>query len=414
MDERKGDDVAFFSRFFAANSILLREMPRPARVAVLVLFAASLADGVPMPFFALWAHREAGIPVAAIGLLLGCYAGGELLATPFVGGIADRIGRRPVLLASTAGVGIGFLLLYLARGVPAAAISLILIGVFESVLHPTAFAVIADAMPAAKVRNGFAPARAASSVGRVAGPAAGALLVRWSLGLVFVGSAVSLLVGTLAVAAFLPETRTANSASEDDDDDLMAITAVFRDRKLAGLLVPVAVIEVASSWIETVLPLHATDTAILTPTGVGFLFAYAGLLAVLFQMPITQAIAKVPAFSVVTISGGCMVLAFASLLVSPALVFLILAVTLLELAQILFGPLVQTIVTELAPDGARATYMAAFSTVNDLKDTAGPAIGMYLYAVLAGLPWLVGMPVALVAAIVLARAARRHEAASVA
>ena len=60
--------------------------------------------------------EDAGIPTEYIGLLLGCYAGGELLATPFVGGIADRVGRRPVLLISTAGVGAGFLLLYLTRG----------------------------------------------------------------------------------------------------------------------------------------------------------------------------------------------------------------------------------------------------------------------------------------------------------
>src|SRR6204780_369551 len=101
-----------------------------------------------MPFFALWAHKDAGIPVEYIGLLLGCYAGGELLATPFVGGIADRVGRRPVLLASTTGVGFGFLLLFMVHGAFAIAAALIVIGVFESVLHPTASTVIADVVPA--------------------------------------------------------------------------------------------------------------------------------------------------------------------------------------------------------------------------------------------------------------------------
>ena len=88
----------------------------PARIGLFLFFVASVADGTLMPFFALWAHNDAGIPIEYIGLLLGCYAGGELLATPFVGGIADRVGRRPVLLVSTAGVGLGFLLLFFARG----------------------------------------------------------------------------------------------------------------------------------------------------------------------------------------------------------------------------------------------------------------------------------------------------------
>jgi DHA1 family tetracycline resistance protein-like MFS transporter len=53
--------------------------------------------------------------------------------------------------------------------------------------------------------------------------------------------------------------------------------------------------------------------------------------------------------------------------------------------------------------------MAAFSTVQDLRDAAGPAIGTALYAAAATLPWLVGMPVVLVASLTLAFAARRHE-----
>ena len=94
------------SNIFASTLALLRDSPKPARVGLFLFFVAGLADGVLLPFFALWAQKDAGIPTEYIGLLLGCYAGGELLATPFVGGIADRVGRRPVLLVSTAGVGV--------------------------------------------------------------------------------------------------------------------------------------------------------------------------------------------------------------------------------------------------------------------------------------------------------------------
>ena len=135
--------VRFFKSFASAITTFGRA-PGAARVGMVLFFAAAVADGILMPFFALWAHKVAGIPIEFIGLLLGCYAGGELLATPFVGGIADRIGRRPVLLVSTCGVGCGFVLLYVVHGAFAVAASLIIIGVFESVLHPTASTVIAE------------------------------------------------------------------------------------------------------------------------------------------------------------------------------------------------------------------------------------------------------------------------------
>jgi MFS family permease len=404
--------VAAISNFLSSSIALLRAAPRPARVGLFLFFAAGLADGVLVPFFALWAQQEAGISTQYIGLLFGCYAGGELLATPFVGGIADRVGRRPVLIVSTAGVGVGFLLLYLLHGVAMTAIALLVIGMFESVLHPTAATVIADVVPADRRRSHFALTRMMSNAGAMIGPAIGAALAMWSLGLVFCGAGACLLLGTLAVALLLPETlirKTSGDDAEDDDDDLMALTAVFRDRKLAALLVPIAVLEIALSFIEAVTPLYANNAGTLTPSGVGLLFTYAGALGVLFQLPVTQASERWSAFRIVLVSGLGQALAFSCLLASTALPFLIGAVTLLALSGMLVRPLTQTIVTELAPASSRATYMAAFATVGDLKDAVGPAIGTYLYAIAATLPWLVGLPAAALAAAALALTVRRHE-----
>ena len=394
---------------------LLRDLPRPARVSLFLFFVAGLADGVLMPFFALWAQQDAGIPIEYIGLLLGCYAGGELLATPFVGGIADRVGRRPVLLISTAGVGIGFVLLYLTRGVVMAALSLIIIGMFESVLHPTAATVIADVIPADARRKHFALMRVMANIGTTVGPALGAVLALWSLGLVFFGAGAALLSGALTVAVFLSETWPKSGAKggedgEDDDDGLSALSAAFRDRRVAALLVPVAILGIGSSWIEAVTPLYAHDAGALTPSGIGLLFTYAGALSALFQLPLTQASARLSGFAIVVGGGVAQALAFACLVVSPALPLLVAAVTLAAVAEMLSRPLTQAIVSELAPSNAQATYMAAFSVVGDLKDAAGPAIGTYLFAIAARLPWLIGVPMALAASFALAFAARRHEA----
>lgn len=392
----------------------IRAAPAGARAALFLFFAASAADGALLPFFALWAHNDAGIPLQYIGLLLGCYAAGELVATPLIGGIADRIGRRPTLLASTLGVGLGFILLFFARGAFVIAAALITIGLFESVLHPTAGAVIADTAPADRRRDYFALRRMASNAGDVAGPAVGAVLALWSLHLVFFGAAAVLLAGTAVVAAFLPETLRRRSTGDDGEDEeeesLFALTAAFRDRRLAGLLIAVAGLEIAVSWIEAVMPLYANMAGTLTASGVGLLFTYAGALGVVFQLPVTQATKAMSGFATVVASGAVQALAFVCLLISPALALLIAAVTLLAFARMLSGPLAQVIVAELAPPRAQATYQAAFSVVFDLKDAAGPAIGTWLYAISAMLPWGSGIVASLAASLALAMAAHRHEA----
>jgi MFS family permease len=395
-----------------------RGTPRTAFIGLVLFFLAGFADGAMMPFFALWAQKEAGIDTQYIGLLLACYAGGELLATPVVGGIADRVGRRPVLLVSTAGVGSGFLLLYLAPGIMAAALSLILIGIFESVLHPTILTIFADTVAADRLRHQFALARVVSNAGHIAGPAIGALLALRSLGTVFLGCGGALLLGALIVATFLPETwekgKVGEGGQDDDEESLAGLLPAFRDRRLAALLLWFMLLQISGSWIEAVLPLYAHNSGALSSSEVGLLFTYGAALIVVFQLLVTKVLSGVSGFWLVLASGLVLVTGFAILLVSQSIPALILSVTLFSIAQMLFGPLIPTTVNELAPPNARATYMAAASVVNDLKDTVGPASGTFLYAASASLPWLVGMPIALCAAIALAFTTRRHERASLA
>ncbi len=400
---------------FTAGIVTFAHAPRAARIGMLLFFAAAAADGTLMPFFALWAHKDAGVPIEFIGLLLGCYAGGELLATPLLGGIADRIGRRPVLLVLTSGVGLGFLGLYLVHGAVAAAAVLLAIGIFESVLHPTAGAVIADVVPVENRRAHFALRRVMSNAGGMAGPALGALLALHSLRLVFIGAAAMLLTAAAIVAVALQETRP-KSASGDPDDEyddeeesLLVLGAVFRDSRLAGVLLPVAVLEIALSWIQAVTPLYADAAGTLTASGIGLLFAYAGALGVVLQFPLTQATSRMSGFAIVLSSGIMQAMAFAFLFASPALASLVAGVTLLALSQMFYGPLVQTVVSEFAPKNAQATYQAVFSVASDLRDAAGPAIGTWLFAIDAGLPWASGGVISFGAALGLAVAARRHE-----
>ncbi len=404
-------DVNRFFKALIAGVTTFAAAPRAARVGMFLFFAASAADGILMPFFALWAHRDAHIPIEFIGLLLACYAGGELLATPFLGGIADRVGRRPVLLVSTAGVGGGFVLLFFVHGAIAVAAALLAIGGFESVLHPTAATVIADVVPRQTRREHFALNRVMSNAGGMAGPALGALLALHSLGLVFLGAAVALLTGTVVVAVFLRETRpvAADRGEDDDEESLFVLTAALRDPRLAGLIVPVAALEIAVSWILAVLPLYADAAGTLTASGIGWLFAYAGALGVVLQFPVTQASSRMTASTIVLWSGLAQAAAFACLFASPALAALVAAVTVLALAQMLSRPLIQAIVAELAPRGAQATYQAAFGIVNDLKDAAGPAIGTWLFSIAAALPWGSGIAISLAAALGLAAATRRAE-----
>jgi predicted MFS family arabinose efflux permease len=289
------------------------------------------------------------------------------------------------------------------------------IGVFECALHPTISSVIGDTVPAEKLRMRYASARTASGLGRVIGPALGAALALWSLSAVFIGCGISLLCAAVLIISTLPETRLSNAdpsgaAREDDDEEgLSTLLPAFRDRRLAALLLWFAIIEIVSGWPEFITPPYARETDALSASGIGLLFTYAAVVGVILQWPISKLTAKVPTISLLMAAGVAVTGGFGLLLIHPNSITLYASATLLSVAQVLFGPLVPVTVNAMAPPAARASYMAAISTVNDLEDTAGPASGMYLYSLSPRLPWLVGMPIVLLAALALGMSIRRSE-----
>ncbi|MBV6818047.1 MFS transporter [Rahnella sp. PD12R] len=382
-------------------SLPLFSFRNPQVLGFILYFLAGFADGLMVPFFPLWAQHTAAIPVGLIGLLFGCYAGGELIAAPFIGGIADRIGRRPVLVLSATGVGLGFIALYFAHGVIEAAWVLVVIGIFESVLHPTIYTLIADVTPASEHRHQFSIARVCSYAGGIAGPLLGAVIVQSSLGDVFMASGIALLCGAVLLILCLPETREHGDEPDDEEEDegFAALMPVFRDRRLAILLFWTLLLGVSGSWVEAILPLYAHNQLGMSNTDVGLLFTFGAVLNTFGQITLTKMFSRRSPLFIVLSAGLTLILAFGVLLTSPHILALVVAVCFYSLSQMMVGPLMPAAVNQLAPVRLRATYMAALSVVSDLRDSVGPATGTALFAVAFSLPWMIGIPVVAIAAL---------------
>lgn len=382
-------------------------LPPAARSAILICFCFGFADGVILPFLAIWAEQSAQLPVSFVGPLLACYSAGELLATPILGGAADRYGRRRVLIYSLSGVGLGFLILPFCSGVVAIAAALLFIGICECVLHPTVSTLIADVMPPHHLRQAFSLARSASSVGRVLGPMTGALIASHRLGWVFFAAASLLLAGSLLAIFKVPETRPELPQDQKEaEPGLAGILPAFRDSRLALLLLCLLCIEVCSGWMPAVLPLFSRDTGILSVSQIGWLFTYSAAVVAVLQISTAQKLSRIRSEVLVWWSSSALAAAFAAILFIGNLTGLIIGITLLAINQMILGPLVPATVSLLAPVHQRATYMAAASVTNDLKDTVGPAIGTLVYGVSPRLPWLAGIPLVLMAGFALARRMR--------
>jgi multidrug resistance protein len=134
-----------------------------------------------MPVLPFWA-REFGASGTTLGLLLTSYAAAQFACAPLWGRLSDRVGRRPVMLATIAGTALSLLLLGLAPSLGWLFAARLLAGAFAANLG-VASAYIADVTPPEERTRWMGMLGAAFGVGFVLGPALGGALApfgyRW-------------------------------------------------------------------------------------------------------------------------------------------------------------------------------------------------------------------------------------------
>ena len=122
------------------------------------------------------------------GWLFFVFALMQFFCAPAIGGLSDRFGRRPVLIASLAMLGVDYLITALAPTIMWLFIGRFLSGI-AGAAYPTANAYIADVSPPDKRAANFGLVGAAFGIGFVIGPAIGGLLGQYGVRLPFYVSA---------------------------------------------------------------------------------------------------------------------------------------------------------------------------------------------------------------------------------
>jgi MFS family permease len=179
---------------------------------IVLLLAASVGlmmtgYGIVMPVFARRLD-ELGAGVAALGFMTVAFALAQFALAPFMGNLADRLGRRPLVLLALAGVVATNIAYLLTASVEAYIVTRFLQGAVTAGLLPASLAVVGDIFPEDSRGQGAGLLMGSYGAGFIFGPALGGALYDW-LGFVapFGVSAGLALGGLLLAAVLVPETR---------------------------------------------------------------------------------------------------------------------------------------------------------------------------------------------------------------
>jgi len=185
---------------------------RRARNTVLLL-AASVAIvatgfGIVMPVFARRVG-EVGSGVETLGLMTMSFALAAFLAAPLLGFLADRIGRRPLILGGLGAYVVVNLAFLFARSPEIFMAIRAVEGALTAGLMPASMGVVADIIPEHRRAQWVGVLMGSMGAGIVFGPVMGGLLYdSWGFKAPFIASAAMALIAFLSATVLVTETRT--------------------------------------------------------------------------------------------------------------------------------------------------------------------------------------------------------------
>lgn len=352
-------------------------------------------------FLGIYFVREAhiGLPLVGIAFLLENVSRGVL--APFFGALSDRVGRRPLLLASALATAAVLPCFLLVQGPVSLMAWSLALGVTGAVNMPVAGALLLDLAPPARRQAVLAANYTGMSVAYTLGVMPAGFAAEQGYGLLALLSSAGYVCVTVlyavALRGALPLERP-----RGEENFLSSTFSVFRDRVFLGFALLGFAFPLSMGLVVTVSPLYAIDFGL----GEG----YIGL--VLGGNSIIVALLAVPVAARMEAAGPFRQLGAAALIVSAALLSysytsnpaaaLLVGTVIFSFAELIFSSAIPTAVARLAPPGRRGAYQGGWALIGSLsmgsalvlsgvlRDSFGWQAAWWIYAVLllaAALGW---------------------------
>ncbi|WP_129714163.1 TCR/Tet family MFS transporter [Pedobacter sp. SYP-B3415] len=402
-------------------------MKSKSNAAITFIFITMLIDftgvGIIIPVVPTLIERLTGGGIARAadygGWLTIAYSAMLFISAPILGGLSDRFGRRPVLLASLLGLGLDYLFLAFSPTVFWLFVGRITAGI-TGASFSTAQAYIADvSTPETKAQN-FGLVGAAFGLGFIIGPVVGGLLSKFGVQAPFLFAAGLSLLNCLYGYFILPESLPVEKRRRFDwkrANPVGSLRHMGRYPSIAGLLGSMVLLYIAGHSVQSVWTYYTMHRFQWSETMVGYSLGFVGVaMAVIQGWLIRIIMPKLGAKRAVFIGLFLYITGFIGfgLATSGWMMFAFLVPY--ALAGI-SGPAVQGIISNVIPDNAQGELQGIMSGLMSLTAMIGPLIMTQLFsffidkrapAYLPGAPFYLSAVLTLAGLLICLRSLRKY------
>ncbi len=329
-----------------------------------------------LPFLSLYLHQQRELPMTVVGAIMMLSAILAPVGRLVGGDLADRVGRRPVLMWAVSSRASLFLLLaaliWQHADVWAIALCYSAVRLSGAFAMPCISAMIADLTPPQQRTEAYGLLRVGSNVGWAAGPALGGFLaVALPYAALFAFSAAASALSFVLTVGLDREPAPVEGVQHG----LAGLSATLRDRRFILFVGLSVLVLVVSGQLVSTLSVFTVDRLGLSEARFGGLLTLNGALVVALQYPLARAAARLRKHRALVLGSVLYGLGYLSLGWFHSYGALLGVIAVVTLGEMIFHPTALGVTADMAPPGRRGTYMGAFGLAEAVGWSAGPFLG---------------------------------------
>jgi MFS family permease len=357
------------------------EFPSRFWVVVLARFIDGMGNTLLFPFFALYITEKFNVGMTEAGVMLGASSLAGLFGGMFGGALADKFGRRSIILFGLVFSAVSSIALGLTNDLSVMFALSIFVGLIGSIGHPAHGAMVADILPEGQRQEGFGILRVVTNISWLVGPTIGGFVASRSYLALFIADAVVSCIVALIVYLYIAESKPAPHPDEEHQTLMQTVggyNIVLRDLAFMAFVTASILMTLVYQQMYNSLSVYLRDTHGVDPQGYGLLLSTSAITVILFQFWTTRRIKQFPPFLVM--GAGAVFYAIGFSLFGFVAVFWMFAmnIVIVTIGEMLIMPTSQALVAGFAPEEMRGRYMAVSGLTWLVPSTFGPGLAGYL------------------------------------
>jgi MFS transporter, DHA1 family, tetracycline resistance protein len=320
------------------------------------------------------------------GIFATAWAFMQFVASPILGSLSDRFGRRPIILLSVTGLGLDYIFMALAPSLQWLFVGRMISGV-TSASFATAAAYIADITPPDQRAKSFGMIGAAFGLGFVLGPALGGLLGTFNPRLPFWVSAALCLTNALYGLFVLPESLPVDRRSRFSwkrANPVGSLRLLRSHHELFALASVTFLYYVAHEVLPSTFVLYTSYRYHWNPQTVGLTLALVGICTAIVSGGLIGPIVKtIGERRAVFIGLSCAAGAFATFGLAPTGALFLVGIPIMAFASI-YAPSAQGIMTRRVLPTEQGQLQGAMMGLRGLSGLISPGMFTFTFATAIG------------------------------